>query len=187
MAPKRYAQIIEAIFFSHSEEGVQEIEFDRSEIVQAAKELQIALPKNLGDVIHSFRYRTKVPDSIRATASAGLQRTTVPGMGQVETDKVYIGLDTHGAHYVLPVQAKDGTDKIDIVQIEQDIALCQHRFPGLLCRPVAAQLMSDQLIALFELQKSDTGIAIALEKHYRLVWQKELSLQELARYQLRPF
>ncbi len=33
-------------------------------------------------------------------------RTSVPNIGQVERDEVYIGVDRQGAHYVIPVQAK---------------------------------------------------------------------------------
>jgi hypothetical protein len=37
-------------------------------------------------------------------------RTTVPGIGRVETDEMYIGVDRRGAQYVFPVQAKaEGT------------------------------------------------------------------------------
>ena len=36
-------------------------------------------------------------------------RTTVAGMGQVETDEIYVGVDRSGSHYVVPVQAKGGT------------------------------------------------------------------------------
>ena len=32
-------------------------------------------------------------------------RTTVPNMGQVETDEIYVGLDKRGVHYIFPVQA----------------------------------------------------------------------------------
>lgn len=42
-------------------------------------------------------------------------RTTVSNLGQVETDEVYIGIDSRGAHYVLPVQAKGGRDKLGLV------------------------------------------------------------------------
>jgi len=65
-------------------------------------------------------------------------RTSVPNIGQVETDELYVGLDRKGAHYVFPVQAKGGTDKLSIVQIEQDFALCAAKFPRLMCRPIAA-------------------------------------------------
>jgi len=79
-------------------------------------------------------------------------RTTVKGIGQVESDELYVGLDRRGCHYVLPIQAKGGRDRLGAVQIEQDIALCAEKFPALLCRPLAAQFMDDEVIALFELE-----------------------------------
>ncbi|MCA3716707.1 MAG: endonuclease [Brevundimonas sp.] len=39
---------------------------------EVASELGIPLPKNLGDVIYSFRYRTALPESIVETQPAGL-------------------------------------------------------------------------------------------------------------------
>jgi hypothetical protein len=39
-------------------------------------------------------------------------RTTVPEMGQVETDELYVGLDKKGAHFVFPVQAKGGIERL---------------------------------------------------------------------------
>jgi hypothetical protein len=112
-------------------------------------------------------------------------RTTVPNIGQVETDELYIGIDKRGAHYVFPVQAKGGTDRLGIVQIEQDFALCEDRFPGVIARPVAAQFMGKDLIALFEFEKQDDAVKVVSEKHYRLVPPDRLSAEELAAYQLR--
>ena len=60
-------------------------------------------------------------------------RTKVPNVGQVEVDEIYVGLDRKGAHYVLPIQAKGGNDQINIVQIEQDLAMCAAKFPALQC------------------------------------------------------
>ena len=57
-------------------------------------------------------------------------RTTVKGMGQIEIDELYIGLDKHGCHYVIPVQAKGGADHIGIVQTAQDIRFAEQKFPG---------------------------------------------------------
>jgi hypothetical protein len=51
----RYTKLIERIFLTHSKKGADEINFQREDIVSAAKELGIKLPKNLGDVIYSFR------------------------------------------------------------------------------------------------------------------------------------
>lgn len=67
----RYAQIIEQIFLSHYELSAVEIPFEREDIVRVAKKLGVKLPKNLGDVIYSFRYRTPLPESVRAKAPKG--------------------------------------------------------------------------------------------------------------------
>lgn len=109
-------------------------------------------------------------------------RTTVKEIGQVETDELYVGLDRRGCHYVLPIQAKGGRDRLGAVQIEQDIALCAEKFPALLCRPLAAQFMDDEVIALFELEDTEDGIRVREERHYRLVPQNKLTAAELARY-----
>jgi hypothetical protein len=113
-------------------------------------------------------------------------RTAIPEIGQVETDEIYIGVDKRGAHYVLPVQAKGGRDKMGIVQLEQDFLVCEATFPGLICRPIAAQFMRDGIIAMFELEKTSEGIKVSAEKHYILVHSDELSPEELETYQKRP-
>ncbi len=53
-----------------------------------------------------------------------------------------------------------------IIQLEQDLALCASKFPTLTCRPLAAQFMHDDLIALFEFERSEGKICIKEEKHY---------------------
>jgi len=260
--PNRYAQIIERIFFSHYHEGTREVLFERGDIERVARELRIKLPKNIGDVIYSFRYRVTLPESVRARAPQGEEwiirpagrsryrfvatrlaaiipnemiaetkvpdatpgvitmyalndeqallaklrynrlidiftgvacyslqnhlRTAVPGIGQVETDEIYIGVDRRGVHYIFPVQAKGGNDKLSVVQIEQDLAVCEARFPLLICRPIAAQFMSGDLIALFACERGTTGIAISAEKHYRLVPPEEVTAADLDSYRTRP-
>jgi len=242
--PSRYAQIIEEIFCSRYKAGAVEVTFERDDIVRAAKKLVIKLPKNLGDVIYSFRYRAQLPESVRVKTSKGKEwiirpagasrycfvatakatiapskmmaetkvpnstpgvismyalndeqallaklrynrlidiftgvtcyslqshlRTTVPQLGQVETDEIYIGVDKRGAHYVFPVQAKGGNDVLSVVQIEQDMALCADKFRSLICRPIGAQFMEDDLIALLS---SNTG-----KKGFRLRWKSTTAL-----------
>lgn len=258
----RYSQLIEAIFFKYYKEGDKEVIFERTDINQAAQELGIILPKNLGDVLYSFRYRTTLPISIREKAIDGHEwiirpagraryklvlvkeavitpskllvetkildstpgviskyafndeqallakirynrlidiftgltcyslqnhlRTTVKGIGQVETDEIYIGVDKRGVHFVIPIQAKGGIDKIGIVQIEQDFEVCATKFPHLISRAIAAQFMDDDLIALFEFEKSEEGIRITSERHYRLVRKEDLTQDELESYSKRP-
>jgi hypothetical protein len=69
--PNRYSQIIERIFFSHYKEGTKEVQFHRTELEAVAAELNIKLPKNLGDVVYSFRYRAILPESVRKKAPKG--------------------------------------------------------------------------------------------------------------------
>jgi hypothetical protein len=112
-------------------------------------------------------------------------RTFLAGIGQVETDEIYVGVDKKGRHYVFPVQAKGGTDKLNIVQIEQDFALCASKFSNLICRPIGAQFMEGNLIALFEFESTTEGVKIAEEEHYRLVLPDELTPEVLRAYQER--
>ncbi|WP_126975011.1 endonuclease [Frigidibacter oleivorans] len=109
-------------------------------------------------------------------------RTTVDGMGQIEIDELYIGLDRRGCHYVIPVQAKSGKDQIGIVQTTQDIRFVDQKFPGMRCRAIAAQFMADEIIALFELTLQDDEIKVVEERHYRLVPAKELKREAIRDY-----
>ena len=96
-------------------------------------------------------------------------RTSVPSLGQVETDEVYVGVDRQGAHYVIPVQAKGGNDRMSVVQIEQDIAVCAAKFEDAICRPLGAQFIQADLIALFEFESTAEGVRVRTERHHHLV------------------
>lgn len=257
----RYSQIIERIFEKYRSPGSISFEFRREDLENAAKELGIPLPKNLGDVLYSFRYRNDLPERILATAPAGetwlirpagrgvyrfalvpdvqimpnlaiaetripdatpgivamyalsdeqallaklrynrlidmfvgvtcysLQnhlRTTVPEVGQIETDELYVGVDRRGAHYVMPVQAKGGSDRLNVVQIEQDIALCADKFRDLICRPIGAQFIEPDFIALFAFELQSGHVTIVAEKHYRLLPPEQITSDDLIRYRQR--
>ena len=259
--PNRYTRILEDIFKRHFLDGVHEITFERDEIIQVANELGIKLPKNLGDLLYSFRYRTTLPPTIVSKAPEGFEwiirpgersqyrlsltqhsifipsqtlvktkildatpgviiryamndeqallaklrynrlidiftgltcyslqshfRTTLEGGSQIETDEIYIGMDKRGVHYVLPIQAKSGRDKIGVVQIEQDFEMCSAKFPYIIYRSIAAQIMGENLIALFEFENTTEGIKVSSEKHYYLVKTEDLSPEELESYQIR--
>lgn len=254
----RYSAILECIFTSKFKAGVRQVDFERGEIEIVARQLRVKLPKNLGDLIYSFRYRTDLPERIRRAAGEGetwiirptgkaryrlvlvpdkpiqpnpnlamtkvpdatpgivakyafndeqallarlrynrlvdiftgvtcysLQnhlRTTVPDMGQVETDELYVGVDKKGSHYIFPIQAKGGTDKLNGVQIEQDFAVCAHKFPGLICRPIGAQFMEAGVIALFEFEQDNGCVSITSEKHYKLVPPDDVTDADLRIY-----
>jgi hypothetical protein len=260
MAVNRYEQIIERIFLAHYKRGSKEVSFDREEIPKVAKRLGIEIPKNLGDLVYSFRYRVALPAAITNKATKGKEwiirpvgrskyqfvlvakwtitpnpalsrikvpdatpgmivkyalsdeqallaklrynrlidiftgvtcyslqshlRTSIPSLGQVEIDEVYVGLDKQGAHYVIPVQAKGGRDKMGIVQIEQDVATCAAKFKDAICRPIGAQFIETDLIALFEFEVTSDGLRVRTERHYQLVPPDQLTDEELRRYRI---
>lgn len=241
----KYEKILLSIFKTHYEKGIREFDFTREEFSQVATKLNISEPKNLGDLIYSFRFRNDLPEEIRNTAPEGkvwaiqlagkgqykfviknedkiipnafleeidipdstpglislyaysdeqallailrynrlldiftgktcysLQnhlRTSVKNIGQIETDEIYIGIDTDGQHYVFPIQAKGKTDKVGLVQIEQDFALCEAKFPNLACIPIATQFITKDLIAMFSFSKKKNELKIVEEKHYHLI------------------
>lgn len=111
-------------------------------------------------------------------------RTTVKGVGQIEIDELYIGIDKLGCHYVIPVQAKGERDQIGIVQPTQDIRFAEQKFPGMRCRAIAAQFLEDAVIALFELTLQTGEIKVVEERHYRLVPADQLDAESIRKYRL---
>lgn len=109
-------------------------------------------------------------------------RTTVVGVGQIEIDELYFGIDRHGCHYAIPVQAKGGKDQIGVVQTSQDIAFVEQKFPGMRCRAISAQFMNDKSIALFELTLQDSEVRVVQERHYRLLPASELDREAIRNY-----
>ena len=81
------------------------------------------------------------------------------------------------------MQAKGGDDRHSIVQIEQDIAMCEAKFPNCICRPIAAQFIGREKIALFSFEEGRNGEAkIANERHYVLVEPNHISKEDLENY-----
>ena len=263
----RYLDIIKWVFRRNFRDGATEVGFSRTELVEAAHDLGLDVPKNLGDIVYSIRYRTEIPAEIDELAPSGMTwalfpagrsyyafrpvalnqiepRTglarikvpdSTPGLisryamsdeqallakvrynrlldiftglacyslqnhlrtsirvegssdaksstAQVETDEIYVGIDRHGSHHILPVQAKGGTDRLSIIQIWQDFRVAEQKFQSLTARPIATQFLNDKSIALFEFSESRNRISIARERHYSLVMPEQLTDQDLEEY-----
>lgn len=259
-AKARYGRIIEAVFQRYWKKGKTEFSFERDELTQACRELKIEPPKNLGDIIYTFRYRRDLPESILATQPANrgwlilgdgdaryrfrlnklthirptngllvrkipdatpeiimryaltdeqallakvrynrlidiflgitassLQnhlRTKIPNYGQIEIDESYVGLDASGAQYIVPVQAKGGTDVLGAIQTIQDLMFCrtEQKYRDCVARAVSAQFLADDTIALFETTFDGDEVLIAREKHYRLTESKAILAKDLQLY-----
>jgi hypothetical protein len=253
-----YDEIISWVFLKHYRRGRLSFAFDREEISEAAAALDMPRPKNIGDVIFTFRFRKPMPEKIYSTAPSGKEwvirlaghgkycfqlcdesrivprldlvttkipdatpeiiaryalkdeqallakvrynrlidvflgitayslqnhlRTALTGVGQIEVDEVYIGVNRQGAQFVIPVQAKGGRDQLGRVQVEQDIACCADKFPHLICRPVATQFIPDGTIAMFELGEQEGVIRVLDERHYQLVPADSISEADLELY-----
>jgi hypothetical protein len=156
----------------------------------------IAIPDATPEVIRAYalddeqallaivRYNRLI-DTFLGLTTYSLQnhlRTTVEGIGQIEIDELYIGIDKHGCHYIVPVQAKGGKDQIGVVQTTQDIRYAARKFPDMRVRPIAAQFMKDSVIALLELKLQGNEVKIVEEKHYRLIPANELDRDAIRDY-----
>jgi hypothetical protein len=138
-------------------------------------------------LLAKLRYNRLI-DIFLGIAAFSLQnhlRTTVSEMGQIEIDEVYVGLSKGGIHYIIPVQAKVGNDRIGVVQLLQDLTWCKEKYPHLIPRAIAAQFISTDKIAIFELTLEGYDLKIVEERHYQLVGAGEISLQDLENYKIR--
>ena len=257
----KYDDIISGIFFDRYEAGATSVRFERNDLATKAHQLEIAIPKNLGDIIYTYKYRKRLPQEIINTAPESFYwriknvgtaqyefvltqgsefveidtmlatikipdgtpsivkkysisdeqallaivrynrlidiflgvtcyslqnhlRTTVTGIGQVETDEIYVGIDKAGQQYIIPVQAKGGTDKLGISQIEQDLALCAEKYPELICRSIACQFVTRDIVAMFEFAIEEQLIVKVNERHYKIVEATEISGDDLRAYSL---
>ncbi len=111
-------------------------------------------------------------------------RTKISNYGQIEIDELYIGLDSNGAQHVIPVQAKGGSDQIGAIQTIQDHIYCsrEQKYEGCKVRPVSAQFLSTNEIALFELTFDGDEVSIVQERHFKLVPADNISVEELKNY-----
>lgn len=246
MSKGMYAAIMKSLFFDKYSDDVKEIEFTRDDIIEHADRAGLNCPKNVGDLVYSFRYRATMPESITKTAPTGYSwviigigdakykfvlskntnimpnkalrsvlvpnntpeiltlyslsdeqsllskvrynrivdlflgvvaysmqnhlRTKVDEIGQIEIDELYIGVNKIGQHFIIPVQAKVGNDKIGVVQLYQDIQFCEKRFSDLICVPIAIHFdIESNSICMFRLALEDFSVQIVEEKHYHLV------------------
>lgn len=114
-------------------------------------------------------------------------RTKIPNYGQIEVDELYIGIDTRGAQYIVPVQAKGGSDVLGAIQTIQDITFCQteKRYRACIARAVSAQFLADDTIALFETTFDGDEVSIVREQHYQLAPASTISDSDLSLYRTR--
>lgn len=257
----RYIPMLEALFLERYAPGKKKVLFNRDDLERVGKKLKINLPKNLWDIVYSFRHRVALPATIRETAPDGHEWTIIPkgrgnyafelspetllrpsaslavtkvpnntptvvalyastekqsllsrlrynelvtlftsvlchsiqshfrtfvaGLGQIETDELYVGIDKKGTHYVFPLQARTEKEKLNPTQIEQAFALCASKFPECVCRPLGAQFATGDRIAMFEFEMDGGVVKIASERHYQLAPLSDFTPELMRQYKQR--
>ncbi|WP_136685922.1 endonuclease [Falsirhodobacter xinxiangensis] len=165
-------------------------------IVPNPRMMPILIPDSTPEIIRAYaltdeqallaiiRYN-RLLDIFLGIATYSLQnhlRTSVTGIGQIEIDELYVGVDKRGCHYLIPVQAKGGKDETGIVQVTQDISYAADRFPDMRCKAVAVQFMPGDVVAMFHLTIEGDELMIVEERHYKLVPHTGLDKSKMTNY-----
>lgn len=99
-------------------------------------------------------------------------RTTIQDEGQIEVDDLYVGIDTDGKEYILPLEAKspEDRDKLGWIQVSNLVKFARQYFPGLKCRPIAAKPIENGGVYLIEFDDNTNSeeIGIVNLKFYKL-------------------
>jgi hypothetical protein len=104
-------------------------------------------------------------------------RTTIEGEGQIEVDDLYVGIDTDGTEYIIPLEAKspDDRDKLGWIQVSNMVKFARQNFPKLKCRPIAAKPAGANRVYLIEFDSNPNSeeVSIVQVKLYKLKREKK--------------
>ena len=91
-------------------------------------------------------------------------RSSVSGLGEVELDALYVGVDKAGDLFVLPIEAKSQAENelIGRIQISQMVRLVRQDFGDLHRRILAVKALSDGTIAMIEFSDHDEPDSIGI-------------------------
>jgi len=97
-------------------------------------------------------------------------RTTVNGV-QREIDDLYVGIDTDGKQYIIPVEAKSAKGRISKTQIVQVVEFAGNRYPSLIMRPVGIKEINEKEVVaiLFTIGRSVDDIKMRDIRRYKFV------------------
>ncbi len=104
-------------------------------------------------------------------------RAYIEDSGQVEIDDLYLGVDTDGNQYVIPIEAKTADEPLGLVQIASLNAFAQDNFPSLTLQSIAIKFWSDASIffVAFNQTLDCDDIKVTKFKRYRLIRDRHLA------------
>ena len=200
--PSFAQEIIEEIFNlkTKGQQNVAEVPFRRQDIVTAAhsvnakklREDRKKIPKNLGDVVYSLRYRTSIPKAINQKAPTGKEWAIFPaGRSLYELRPVRVNL-IKPAKGRQTIHIPDSTPGViaKYSQSDEQALLARIRynrlldvFTGLTCYPLQSHLRTS--IAIADAPKSQVetdDLYVGIDKggaHYILPMQAKGASDEL--------
>lgn len=88
---------------------------------------------------------------------------------QVEVDDLYVGVDTEGKWYVIPVEAKSvgEGERLGVIQVQQMIAMARYHYPSLILRPVGVKPLEDGTLIFIEFDNKPGYEDIAVRRYAR--------------------
>lgn len=108
----RYHKLLERLFFERYRKGQSAVSFEREDLVSLARDLTIKLPKNIGDVIYSARYRAGLPEKILATQPEGSE-WVIEGAGRAKYEFRLVPINRVAPNPILvTIKIPDATPEI---------------------------------------------------------------------------
>jgi hypothetical protein len=148
--PNRYELILVHVFEHKFAPGSDLVPFTRDDLVDAAAELKVKRPKNIGDLVAYFRYRSPLPEQIVQNAPVGRSWVILPaGRGKYRLQAVELP-DVRPNLSILTIKVPDSTPGII------------NRYARTDEQALLAKIRYNRLVDIF------TGITCySLQSHYR--------------------
>lgn len=128
-----------------------------------------------------IRYNRLIDTFLGITAYhlQGHIRTFMEDSGQIEIDDLYLGVDTDGRQYVIPVEAKSMHEPLGVVQVVSLNAFGRSSYPDLILRSVAVKAWHDGTIFFVEFNASEDSEKVKATnfRRYRLVREADPSIE----------
>lgn len=145
-------------------------DMDRTSIPDATPQILLEYQSNDEQAMLARIRYNRLVDTFTGLTAYELQghfRTTIAGLGQVEIDDLYLGVNEDGEWSVMPIEAKVGNELLGVVQIRALTLFARSRFPKLRIRPLGIKSLSDGSLLFVEFNDQTEFDAVAPRRYKR--------------------
>ena len=145
-------------------------DMDRTTIPDATPQIILEYQSNDEQAMLARIRYNRLVDTFTGLTAYELQghfRTTIAGMGQVEIDDLYLGVNEDGEWSAMPIEAKVGNELLGVVQIRALTLFAQSRFTKLHVRPLGIKSLSDGTLLFVEFNDRTGFDAVAPRRYKR--------------------